>query len=365
MALSIVFQARRLLAQRKCNEVIRLLEPHVLEYRDSFAFHFYIGLAYLYLGEMGNAKDYFSRARELKPNDIELMAATAAMALRRHDTGKAVEYYLRILNIKPSHELAKRGLASIRKCNTAEAMGDFIREGKIKKLYPMPSILEFYSSYIRLAVVASVLAVILAVGVGFAFSYFSKRPLRDDITSLNLSSKEMKQAIDMEGVFRNVLTHQEVVETFAKAQSEFQKYNDNLCQVEINKVLNSNATFSIKQKALGLQALLKEPRFDTIKNIFSYQEVAKEPYLYNACYVVWKGMPTNVKKGEESTSFDLLVGYDTKHRLEGTVPVFYNFASEVDVEKAISVLAQLQVEEGVRIALRGIAIHQSAKPIEE
>ena len=365
MALSIVFQARKLLAQRKCNEVIRLLTPHVLEYRDSFAFHFYIGLAYLDLGEMGNAKDYFSRARELKPNDLDLMAATAAMALRRHDTGKAVEYYLRILDIKPSYERAKQGLAMIRKCNSAEAMGDFIRTGKIKKLYPMPSILEFYSSYIKLAIVTSIFAILLAVGTVFAIKWFSKTPLRDDITALNLSSKEKKQAIDMEGVFRNVLTHSDVVEIFSKAQAEFQKYNDNLAQVEINKILNSNATFSIKQKALGLQALLKEPRFDTIKNVFSYQDVAKEPYLYNACYVVWKGMPTNVQKGEESTSFDLLVGYDTKKRLEGTVPVFYNFVSDVDVEKAISVLAQLQVEEGVRIALRGIAIHQSPKPMEE
>ena len=363
MAFSIIMQAKRLLAYKKYNEVIRLLEPHVLEYRDSFAFHFYIGMAYLNLGEMGNAKDYFSTARKLKPNDPDLMAATASIALRRGDTGKAVEYYLRILDLRPSYELAKKGLSAIRKNNTAESMGDFIRTNKIKSLYPMPSVMEFYSRYIKIAILSFSLAIILGVLVYFVASFFRK-PDRVDISSLALSASEKRQAVDMEGSFRNVLPHGEVLDIFSKAQTEFKAYNDNLSQVEINKILNSNATFSIQQKALNLQSRLKEPRFDEIKDIFSYSEVEKKSYLYNGCYVIWKGMPTNVQKTAESTSFDLLVGYDTKTSLEGTVSVFCNFVSNIDVEKAISVLAQIKILENDKITLRGITIHQSAKPLD-
>ncbi len=364
MALSIISQARRLLACKKYNDVIRLLEPHVLEYRDSFAFHFYIGLAYLSLGEMGNAKDYFLAARKLKPNDPDLMASIAVMALRRHDTGKAIEYYLRILETKPNYVLAKQGLLYIRKYNTAESMGDFIRTGKIKKLYPMPSFLEVYSRYLKLAFFSVILVLVLSLAASIIYSHFHSNSTRQDITALNLDSSERKKAIDMEGAFRDVLTHAEVVAAFSKAQEYFQSFRDNMAQVEINKVLNSNATFSIKQKATALSELLKEPRFDTIKDIFSYQEVQEKPYLYKGCYVIWRGMPTNLNKGENTTTFDLLVGYDTKQRLEGTVSVYCNFSSEIDVEKSISVLSQIELDENGKLFLRAITIHQSIKPIE-
>lgn len=364
MALSIIYQAKCLLAHKKYNEVVRLLEPHVLEYRDSFAFHFYIGLSYLNLGEMGNAKDYFTTARKLKPNDTDLMAAIAVMALRRHDTGKAVEYYLRILDMKPSYELAKKGLSFIRKYNNAEAMGDFISTGKIKALYPKPSLMEFYAKYIKLGVFLLFMSLIIAIPIFVFYPMFNKKMPRQDIHELDLTSAEKKEAVDTNGTFTNILLNSQVLEAFANAQKAFQSYNDNIAQVEINRILNSNATFSIKQKANALQALLKEPRFDTIKDIFPYKEVEEKPYLYNDCYVIWKGMPTNVIKNEESTTFDLLVGYDTKERLEGRVLVHCNFVSDIDVEKAISVLSQIKITEDSKITLRAITIYQSAKPLE-
>lgn len=363
MALSVISQGKKLLAYKKYNEVIRLLEPHVLEYRNSFTFHFYIGLAFLNLGEMGSAKDYFSTARKLKPNDPDLMAATAAMYLRRGDTRKAVEYYLRILSFRPSYTLAKKGLACIKKYDTAEAMGDFIRTEKIKILYPMPRLVEFYKKYIKIGIVFIVSAV-LAIGIGLFVRSLFKPLEREDITALNLDSSENKKSIDMEGVYREVLTHAQVLASYSQAQNHFQTFHDNLAQVEINRILNSNATFSIKQKASGLETLLKEPRFDTIKDIFSLSEVELKPYLYNKCYVLWKGMPTNIRKTENNLTFKLLVGYDTKETMEGWIDVRCNFVRDVDVDKVIVVLGQLQVMENDEIYLQGITIHQTGKPLE-
>ena len=363
MALSIISQGRKLLAYKKYDEVIRLLEPHVLEYRDSFAFHFYIGLAYLNLGVMGNAKDYFSIARKLKPNDPDLMAATAAMYLRRSDTRKAVEYYLRILSFRPSYAIAKKGLACIKKYDTAEAMGDFIRTGKIKSLYPMPRIIEFYKKYIKIGI-ALAFSLLVAVAVGLLINSLFRPAERENITALNLDPTENKKSIDMEGVYREVLTHAEVLSSYAQAQSHFQTFHDNLAQVEINRILNSNATFSIKQKATSLETLLKEPRIDTIKDVFSLTEVKAKPYLYNKCYVLWKGMPTNVQKTENNLRFTFLVGYDTKIKLEDKIDVLCDFVSNVDVDKVINVLGQLQVMENDEIYLKGITIHQTGKPLE-
>lgn len=134
MAISVVEQGKKLLCKKKYNDVISLLEPHVVEYRDSFAFHFYLGLASFHIGDIQGAMDYFLRARQIKPTDADLLSTYAAMALRRSLTTEAVEYYLQALEHNPNCKLAKKGLDIIRKNNSPEKLGNFVQSGKIKKL---------------------------------------------------------------------------------------------------------------------------------------------------------------------------------------------------------------------------------------
>lgn len=362
MALSLIEQGKRLLIKKKYHEVIKLLEPHVFEYRDSFAFHFYLGLSFLHIGEIGNAVDYFSAARKLKPNDTDLMAAQAVMYLRRNDTRNAVDYYLRILDILPNSKLAKKGLIYIQKNNTPETLGSFVQSGKIKKLYPVPYKNEIRGRWITFFLIICITAITGGVIIPFISKNVSFSSERANITELNLDSFEKKRPIDMEGSYIYVLTSAEVLDAFSKAQKYFQNFRDNEAQIEINKILNSNASFSIKKKAGELAELLQVPRFDTIKNIYSFDKVREEPALYQDCWVVWKGMPSNVKTGTYSTVFNLLVGYDTKHTLEGVVPVFCEFVEKVDSERPISVLGQIKIKDGNVICLKGTGLHQSGAP---
>ncbi|WP_245609013.1 tetratricopeptide repeat protein [Treponema putidum] len=138
MAVSIVDQGKKLLSKKKYNEVISTLEPHILDYRDSFAFHFYLGLSYLYAGDIQSAMTYLTRAKKIKPNDPDLLSTYAAMALRRSLTAEAVEYYLQALEHNPNCKIAKKGLDIIRKNNSPEKIGNLVQSGKIKTLYPSP-----------------------------------------------------------------------------------------------------------------------------------------------------------------------------------------------------------------------------------
>lgn len=102
------------------------------------------------------------------------------------------------------------------------------------------------------------------------------------------------------------------------------------------------------------------PGFDTLKDRYSYRDVQKEPVLYRDVHVAWKGMAANLRAEERATSFDLLVGYDTRNALEGIVPVRLEFAATVDVERPLEVLGRLvpvQGREGFR--LEGLALHQA------
>jgi len=60
-------------------------------------------------------------------------------------------------------------------------------------------------------------------------------------------------------------------------------------------------------------------------------------------------MAANLRGGQNSTDFDLLVGYDTRNALEGIVPVHFNFAMDVNVEQPLEVLGRI-VWEPARMA---------------
>ena len=178
-----------------------------------------------------------------------------------------------------------------------------------------------------------------------------------------MDSNERKYAVDMEGSYIYVLTQSQILKAYSDAQTYFNAHRDNAAQVEINRLLSSNASFSIKQKSRLLMDYFEEPGFDNIQDIYSYAQVKQEPLLYLDCWVVWKGMPANIQTGTYSTAFNLLVGYDTKQILEGVVPVFCDFVSKIDPDRPVNVLGQIIIKDGT-VCLKGKGIHQTQKPAE-
>ncbi|PIE98582.1 MAG: hypothetical protein CR988_02620 [Treponema sp.] len=363
MALSVLDQAKKEFAKKKYHSVISILQPHVIDYRDSFAFHLYLALAFMHIGEIGVALDYLARAREIKITDPDLLAAQAALFLRRADTTKAIEYYLQALDSNPNYSLAKKGLDFVRKNNTPESIGDFVQSGKIKKLYPDPLKSEKRGKKLIVAMIAGISILVATIIIPYMLKTRSfENSKRKDISELNLVSSDRSAAVDLEGNYKYVFTNDEIIKSYEKAQKYFQEFRDNAAQYEINKILFSNASVAVKQKARLLMNLFEEPTFDTIKDIYEYSEVIASPDLYLDCWVVWRGMPTNISIGSYNTAFDLMVGYDTKHKLEGIVPVFCDFVTEIDMERPIEVLGRVQIKSGV-VCLDGSGLHQSGKPL--
>ena len=91
MSADVLKKAERLLAARRFPETISLLEPLVIDYRESFYFHYLLGTACLYVGDIGGAELYYKRARNLKMTDPRLINAQAVLFLRRGEVNKAVE----------------------------------------------------------------------------------------------------------------------------------------------------------------------------------------------------------------------------------------------------------------------------------
>ncbi len=360
MAITLLERAKRAFYRRRYNDVLTILEPNVIQYRDSFPFYYFLGLACLHTGDIGGATSYFQRARQIKMRDPDLLAAQAALHLRRGDTHQAVEYYLEALEYDPGHSLSRRSLEFIRKNGDTETVSALVETGRIARFYPRPGP-PF--PLIRLVVALCVaLVVVLAFSVARgAMEEASAAGSRADLSGLALTGQERSTVVENGGTYRYILTEREILSSYALAQRRFQEYRDNAAQIEINRLLNSNAGSAVKHKARLLMEYLSTPGFDTVADVPQYAKVANEPWLYLDCHVVWKGMATNVSRTERNVSFDFLVGYDTRATLEGIVPARFDSALEVDPERPLEVLGRVTLDSG-KLALAGVSIHQSGKP---
>ncbi len=360
MPLSVLDRAKRSFARKRYNDVISLLEPEVINYRDSFSFYYMLGLSCLYTGDIGGAGSYFQRARQIKMRDPDLLAAQAALYLRRGNTQQAVDYYLEILEYAPTHRLARRALDFLRKKASDDTIADLVSSGKIARFYPRLSL------GIPPAIpVAAIAAVTLAIAaLQFQLPSIIKTvsgPDRADLSSFELNPDERANLVETGGSARYILTSREIESSWSKARSLFQSWRDNAAQVEINRLLGSNASLGIKQKARLLMTWLAEPGFDSLKDNYEYAEVAADPQLYLDCWVIWRGMATNLSEGSEALDFQLLVGYDTRNRLEGVVPVTIEGGAAVDTDTPLEVLGKIALDNG-RLSLKGRAVHQTGKP---
>jgi tetratricopeptide (TPR) repeat protein len=357
MARTVLDRAERLFASARHAELIALLEPQVPVYRESARFYYLLGSACLRAGDAGGAATYLKRAESLSPVDAEVLLALAALEIRRGDGAKAVDYYLRALDARPGDRLAARGLSILRTEGSPEGLAALVSSGRVSRLYPGARSLRPIAAKSALALAAiAALAILWIGGSRLVIALLASRDPRPAVAAISLSADERDSPVSSGGGFRYVLTEPQVLSAFEKAKDSFQAYRDNAALIEINRILGSNASASVKAKAASLKGFVGKPDFRTLKDPPAYAEVARDPLLYDGCSVAWKGMAANVEEKDGSSSFDFLVGYQDKKRLEGIAKAGIPDVS-VPMDRPLELLATLSTSDGT-IVLKGVALHE-------
>jgi tetratricopeptide (TPR) repeat protein len=361
MARTALDRAERLFAAGRYAELVSLLEPQVPVYRESHRFYYLLGSSCLRTGDPGGGLTYLKRAEQLSPTNRETMLALAALSVRKGETQKAIEYYLRVLEDKPGDRRARTCLAILRKEGSPEGVARLIETGRIERLYPgRPRLLRFAVPLAALLVAAALLYFAWPIGRSLAETLLRQRVTRPEVAAVALSRAETDTPVVTGGSFRCILTEKEALASFERAKDRFQAYRDNAALVEINRLLNSNASEGLKAKAKSLKAFVGKPDFRTVKDAPTFADVQRESWLYEGCSVVWRGMAANLRPddrvGTGATAFDFLVGYQDKKKLEGIVPAAIAGA-EVPVDRALELLGLIRVD-GASFSLDCSAIHE-------
>lgn len=353
--------AKTFMRRRQFDKAIKMLDSKADIYVGNFEYYVLFGIACLYIGDTGPASNAFQCARKIKISDTNLLLGQAALFLRRGDTDRAVQYYIDIIENDPENKTALKALEFIRTKGDYNTICKWVDTGKIEEFYPPLGVSPVMIAGIIFPVIACVLGVLLVTKL-FPLSHLEQGK-RADLTPyvLSVSETQNAQEVDMSsGAYNYILSSKQITDSYDKAMRYIQQYRDNLCQIEINRILCSNASVSIKTKARELMKYLEEPSFDGIKDSPTYKMVAKEPLLYLDCWVSWSGRVSNVIENETGYYCDLLVGYENMENVEGIVPLHFTVIPTIDTTKPVQILARLTKKDD-KIALEGRSVFQSVK----
>jgi tetratricopeptide (TPR) repeat protein len=361
-------KAAGLAKKHKYEEALKILKDEEDRYSGLFKYYYLYAVICLHSGSFVEAHEYFHSARQQKMKDPGTLLGLALCCLRELKTARALDYYLDVQEADPKNRIAKRALAAIRKNSDPEALSEWMTPKKLEKLYPpIPGPLispkTIFNAVLILAA-ASVITLGILIGVKVLPNPFKKQSGRQT-SEFVLSGEERKEAVETGGSYRYILTLDQATGLYDRALSLFTEYRDEEAKVNLNRILESNASEVVKNKSRLLVSYMEVPGFDTFKRNFnpSFSEVKNEPFIYRDVHIIWRGMATNVEVTDEHTRFDFLIGYDTRRTLEGIVQVTFYSPVSINSERPLEVLGRIKLVSSYPqdIVLEGVAIYQSGR----
>jgi len=337
-------RARRWLASGRSTKVIHFLEPKVPLFIEDPQYYAILGRACVEAGLLKDADTYLNRGLQADPNHLEVRLSLAVNHLKRKDPAAAVQTWLEILEEYPDEKFSSRGLNSLKKISNPYQQDRFLE--RFNSQHYLPFIGSKWPFRLLL-----LLSVILIVLLGFYFrdsisNFFQGRESREyraGSRQLMLTDNSPLTVLDgSEALYP--MDESDVRKTLRKAIKHFQKYQDNLARLELNRIRYSNATEDIRQQADGLIDSLGEPSINSIDTAFSFREVSEQPWLYEGCWVLWRGRAANIAYHDDVIEFDFLVGFENDQILDGKVAVKVPFPVVME-PLPLELLAQVRPSE--------------------
>lgn len=351
------------MCRRDFSTAIKMLESRSDTYENNFEYFLMLGTACLYVGDTGSAITNFQYARQIRMTDSRLLLGQAAIYLRRGDTDRALQYYMEIKDNDPENKIALNAIEFIRTRGDYDTICRWVDTGRIKQFYPPLG--KNPKTVIKTIIISAAVVIVLGIGIAFLPKkvqyYDGTRKNMADFALTSTESRKPQESDLSTQSYHYILTDKEIKKSYENILRYFQDRRDNAAQIEINRILNSNATLSIKQKAQIVMGYLEIPNFDTITDVPEYAQVEKDSALYLDCWVKWSGKITEAMDNEDgSYSCKLLVGYETGEKVDGIVTVKFSHNPNIASDLPVVILGKLMMEDG-KIYIKGRAVYQSAK----
>ncbi|AAX17476.1 tetratricopeptide repeat family protein [Borrelia turicatae 91E135] len=360
---------------QKYSDVVKLLEKEIFLYKNYYFYHYILGMSYLRMGNLGTAQTYLKKAYTLNPTEPDVKQSIAILLAAQGKEDKAIQIWLKMIEENQEIQRSEFSLETIRKNPIQGAL--FLNKNKIyAKLFPEIKVEtgQNLSKLIRILLIIASLAFLL---IAIFLLIHSKETIKLSLSNSKIKEKKAinniaayiddikindKEKIENhEGQFVFILTETEIKNSFQKIKTHLKQGKDNFARIEINKILNSNASESIKLKAKNLASFISRPNFITFDDYLVLKEIKKNPLIYSNVYVKWEGIANNIEKKDNITYFDFYVGYN-KNALEGIITTKTTFDIDINFKDYVEILGQIDYDYNTNIlTLNAITIRKIEK----
>jgi tetratricopeptide (TPR) repeat protein len=318
---------------------------------DAYAV-FLLALSYLYNEEFARSETALNRLEKIDPVYPPLVQLRAFLALKSSaSSDEAVSSYISALEKISSDKTLKKSLGKI------EKDGDFYKLQKNAKIadfvdIPTPgkgisrvkygagrgsnkkeaeriilnrSGIIFVSLFIVFIISASALyfysdKVLEFIGYGVSSGKNISGSGKIDMIQLSGSGYGLVNKVNKEASPEFYISGDQVRNDFNRARSLIKKGEMNRAILILNRIMNSNSSFVVKEKTEFLIRFIiesDEREYEKIK----YDEIMLKPYLYRGAAVLISGQAVNVRDSAKGTGLSILVDFDGKN-FKGAIDAF-------------------------------------------
>ena len=317
------------LRRKRYAEAIAVLERLTAVYgRDPYPL-FLLSIACLFSDRFDLADKSMSRIRMTDPLYPPFVQLQAFMALKSASSLQdALTLYVTFLETFPADPMLNRGLSRIRSAKDFSTLqqnarlGDYVQIPKPKKAGTGGKIKGRHS---RLFVVLVSTAIVMTVSVSIALvsvfirdtdsdknqaSFSGDSPV--DRIALGGSGYELISKVNIKSTKEFYYSADNLVSDFNEARRLIKREKYNQALLILNRIHNSNASFSAREKADFLIRYVLDVEDRDYEQV-SVKDVTARPYLYRGVSLAWNGVVANLRNRKEGASFTLLVDFSRGH----------------------------------------------------
>jgi hypothetical protein len=343
----LVKEAFRSFKKKRYRDTAIILEKAVSSgVKEPYAF-FLLALSYLFTDRLHRVDETLRRVRIADPNFLPGVQMDLFLGLKSaEDAGVALSRYMDGLQRFPKDRLIQR---AVRALQGASDFGSFQRRARLQDFVYIPRpgaearsrtftpVIRPRSAgpsrrWVLLAVLvpAAILCIVYfflpEIRSGLARLAVRKEVRRVDFSKIDMISLDggRYDLIDRIGRERTAVfyySNEEVLGDFQKARSLLKGEKQHEALVLINRLLNSNANFTVKERAMFLREFLMALE-ERQESPITFTDAAGSPYLYKGAVVRWRGRVANLKRKDGKMLFHLLVDYSEKNRFAGVAEVY-------------------------------------------
>lgn len=331
---------------------------------------FLLALSYLYSGEFSKAEIALNRLEKSAPYYPPFIQLRSFLALKSSASSEeAISFYISSLEKLPSDRTLKKSISMIENSN------DFYKLQKNAKIssfvkIPSPGRGSLRASFTggltknkeiergsgkypfrSKALIGLFLIILLIFTAGLSYHYsdrifsffpgkrFSGKRIsgleKIDMVNLSGTGYGLINKVSKEASPEFYVSGDQLQNDFNKARTLIKKGEFNSAIVILNRIMNSNSSFVVREKVEFLIRFIIESEEKEYEKI-SYDDIMIKPYLYRGASLIIYGRAANVKESAKGTGFSLLVDFDGKN-FKGALDAFCKSASDVKDGDNISI----------------------------